>query len=282
MLSALKVPIVSMFFRLIKTPVWVDARIVAATVIVLSLIQWPPVPASSMRPVFTSPVVVTDTIVVTVPADSLTEYILQEIRKVEAKMQADCTIVANSQNPFEIATFELFRREGYSPTVYVCPAGRETIGFGDVVDTEAERVFRSNGMPFSTARAKLYANFKTGADEISRRFPGVYKSPNQWIALCLLGHSIGWDRLQKRYPEFYQEIQMGRPSGRWLKYCYFKNYKTGRFKKSANLVRTRNTEWLLFNGDFDGLAPYYADAARVAKTRWDRARVKSLETLGIE
>lgn len=261
-----------------------DARILIFAVVVLTVWSFVPLPrnmaAASIFPTL-EVVTITDTVRVEVPADSITAYILAEMRKVEIAMQTP-TSVRPVDNPFQIALFELYRREGYVPTAYRCPAGLETIGFGDVIDTDAERRFRTTGMPFSVARAKVYANLKTGADEIGRRFPGKYRDPHQWLALTLLGHSVGWARLEDKYPAFYGEIRQGQPSARWLKYCRYRDGKTGAVKKSSNLARTRNVEWLLFNREFAALTTYHADASRVARTRYERGRAASLQSLGLE
>lgn len=230
-------------------------------------------------------VTVIDTVKVFVSADSMAAYVLAEVANVEKKMRfqaAGLPIVPDETNAFEVGIFEIFRREGYRPRVYRCPAGLETVGLGDVIDTESEKVFRSAGMPFSVARVKLYANMVSGADEINRRFPGKYKTPNQWIALSMLGHSIGWDRLQKKYPAFYNEIASGKPSRRWLKYCRYRDGKTGAIKSSTNLVRTRSVEWALFNGDYSALKKYHKDAASVVKIRWKKGLADSLRQLGRE
>lgn len=234
---------------------------------------------SSVRPIDTV-VIVRDTVRVNIPDDSLTRYILAEMAKIERKM-VDSNSTADASNPFEVATFEIFRREGYVPKPYQCPAGLETIGFGDVIDTPEERTYKT-GMPFSAARAKVYANFKTGVDEINRRFPGKYNDPAQLLALCMLGHSIGWDRLERKYPPFYAEIAAGKPSARWLKYCRYIDGRTGRVKKSSNLERTRRVEWLLFNRDWPALTKYHTGASRVVLDRFNVCRFISLQTLGRE
>ena len=277
----------SMFLQFIKTPIYMDARPFIFLVFIAA--AWSSIPshlpvavaAIPWRPM-APPTVIVDTVSVTIPADSLTDYILAEMRKVEAKMQSDCLTVDSGPNPFQIALFELYRREGYVPTAYRCPAGLETIGIGDVIDTPAERALRTCGMPFSYARAKVYANLKTGADEIHRRFPGKYAKPNEWLSLAMLGHSIGWGRLEAKYPDFYREIKSGRPTARWLKYCRYRDGRTKAIKRSTNLVRTRRVEWLLFTGNYPALHPLQVDAEKIAKKRWDDGRRLSLQKLGRE
>lgn len=276
----MKAPAIHYARNILSTPIWIDARISILSFFLLTALSLRP-----MDPIRFAAIVAptVDTVKVFIPADSLTGYILDEMRKVETKLQTQGQAVDSDEtNPFEVALFEVYRREGYKPESYLCPAGLETIGFGDVIDTQAEQIFRATGMPFSTARAKVYANVKSAADEINARFPGKYTKPNQWLALSLLGHSIGWGRLETKYPAFYKEIESGRPSARWLKYCRYIDGKSKKVKCSPNLERTRKVEWLLFNGEFSALHDYHVDAARVAKIRWAKGRADSLQRLGRE
>lgn len=270
------------FLDIFRVPVYIDARPFILIVAVLSFLSWrPPGEVLKVKPTpHAAPRTATDTVFVSAMPDDLTKYIVSEVRKVEAKFQAPGPMTADD-DPFEVAVYEIHRREGYVPRPYRCPAGLLTVGMGDVIDTKAEREFLS-GMDFTTARAKVYANLKTGADEVKTRFPGKYTKPNQLFALSLLGHSIGWDRLQRNYPEFYREIQNGTPSVRWLKYCRYRDKRSGRMKTSPNLVRTRRVEWLLFNDQWTALSAYHADAAKTARYRFDTGRRVSMETLGRE
>lgn len=270
--------------RILTTPVLIDARPLILAVLFLTCWSFKDSALSKSTsdrnlPKVETPVV--DTVRVQVPDDSLTRYILAQMEAVEDKFRKPSAMAANNKNPFEVALFELFRREGYVPNVYRCPAGLETVGFGDVIDTEAEQCFR-NGMPFSVARAKVYANLKTGGDEIQRRFPGKYPGAPEWLALCLLGHSVGWERLEKKYPAFYREIAEGKPTARWLKYCRYIDGRTKKVKRSTNLARTRTVEWLLFNRDFAGLTAYHDDAAKIAAIRYTKGRAESLQRFGVE
>lgn len=263
----------------LNAPILIDARPILFAGILSFLAMGTIPPARDIAPMV---IVQRDTVFVTLPPDSLSGYILAEMRKVETRMLQSCQVIPESTDPFEVAIFEVHRREGYRPRVYRCPAGLETIGLGDVIDTPAERVLKSTGLAFSDARAKLYANMYIGAAEINSRFPGQYSEPCQWLALSLLGHSIGWDRLARKYPAFYAEIAAGKPSARWLKYCRYTDARTGKSKRSGNLARTRNVEWLLFNGDYSGLRPLHVDATRIAGHRWKEGKRVSMQKLGRE
>lgn len=184
-------------------------------------------------------------------------------------------------SPYEVMMCELYRREGYEAEPYICPAGYKTVGFGNVIDTDKERKLFNKGMSFSEAKAVLAGQLESESAWIERQCPKKYNQ-RQKLALCGLGLSIGWGRIQDKYTGFWNEIKSGKPSARWLKHCRYYTPK-GVLKESKNLRDTRELEWRLFRfnkEDQKWLLKRHQQNIEIAKKRWIEGRKQSLEKLG--
>lgn len=76
--------------------------------------------------------------------------------------------------------------EGFSPVVYLCPAGKRTIAYGHVVKKQErfDRITEPQGEAILSQDAKF-------AEEAINKYVKVPLSPNQYDALCSFVYNVG-------------------------------------------------------------------------------------------
>jgi lysozyme len=87
------------------------------------------------------------------------------------------------------------RFEGFSPTVYICPAGYPTIGYGHVVKLQEQGKF-SNGITPEQAEALLRQDVQT-AEYAVLRLIAVPLTDGQFDALVSFTFNLGAGALQR-------------------------------------------------------------------------------------
>ena len=144
---------------------------------------------------------------------------------------------------YEIAVWELIRREGINLQAYQCPAGHRTIGIG-------RRDDKRDSLTLDEARKLLAEDLQMRYDKVSELLP--MHSRNERMAVTLLVYNMGltrvlqseqWQRIVQRSPDV-EEM--------WLKYKYYQT-PAGAWKESDNLRKARELEVLLWRGDQDAL-----------------------------
>lgn len=184
------------------------------------------------------------------------------------------TILHNACNPpkgdestslYELAVWELVRREGISLESYICPAGFKTIGVGTRTDTLDQ-------ITLPEARNMLRDDLQNRYDAVARLLPDHER--HEVLAVAMLAHNIGITRLV-------QSDQWGRIVSRsgdceqmWLEYCYYKDTK-GRSMKSDNLRRAREFEVAMFFDKADQLAFIREDLKTNALKKYAESRTNS-------
>lgn len=145
---------------------------------------------------------------------------------------------------YELAVWELVRREGISLEAYICPAGFKTIGVGTRTDT-------LDKITLPDARNMLREDLQNRYDAVSRLLPDHER--HEVLAVAMLAHNIGitrlvrsdqWDRIVSRSADCEQM---------WMEYCYYKDTR-GRSLKSENLEQARKFEVALFFNRADQLS----------------------------
>lgn len=155
-----------------------------------------------------------------------------------------CEVEGNNEglSLYEMAVWELVRREGLSLEAYVCPAGFKTIGIGSRTDT-------LDAVTLSEARSMLRDDLQNRYDAIARMLPDHQR--HEWLAVALFAHNIGlsrlvtspqWERIKNRTEDC---------DSMWKEYSYFKS--SSGWVKSPNLERARSFEVALFNCDTEYL-----------------------------
>lgn len=143
---------------------------------------------------------------------------------------------------YEVAVWELIRREGISLEAYRCPAGHRTIGIG-------RRDEERDTLTLDEARRLLAEDLQIRYDKITELLPTHTR--NERMAVTLLVYNLGltrvlqseqWQRIVQRSPDV-EEM--------WLKYRYYQS--GGQWKESDNLRKARELEVLMWRGDADAL-----------------------------
>lgn len=131
--------------------------------------------------------------------------------------------------------------EGFSTIPYICPAGKETIGFGHVI--KAEEWFAAEGISQEQANILLKQDVSV-AERAIRRFVTTAVTQGQFDALASFIYNIGSKAFEKS--TLLRYLNTGKPDaaasefGRWV-------YAGGR--KIPGLIRRRAAESLLFSSD---------------------------------
>ena len=157
---------------------------------------------------------------------------------------------------FEIAIFELVRREDLRLEKYMCPSGKPTIGVGLQTDS-------FNNITFQQAKDLLYIDFQNRYDVIAQLLPN--HSRNQIMAVTLFAHNVGINRLQS-YPQWKRILnQTSDVSEKWLEYSYY-TPPNGKPRFSDNLAKARSLEVMLWENDIEGLK-HMRDSLKKETTR---------------
>ena len=143
---------------------------------------------------------------------------------------------------YEVAVWELIRREGISLEAYRCPAGHRTIGIG-------RRDEERDTLTLDEARRLLAEDLQIRYDKITELLPTHTR--NERMAVTLLVYNLGltrvlqseqWQRIVQRSPDV-EEM--------WLKYRFYQ--VGGQWRESDNLRKARELEVLMWRGDEDAL-----------------------------
>ena len=130
--------------------------------------------------------------------------------------------------------------ESFSPVPYICPAGKNTIGYGHVI-LSGERFDRPITKEFAT---EILAGDVKKAEEAIYKFCGTVLQTNQFSALVSLVFNIGAsafkDSTLLTYLNEGKPAMAAREFDRWV-FC--------KGKKLAGLVARRNAEQALFEKD---------------------------------
>ena len=130
--------------------------------------------------------------------------------------------------------------ESFSPVPYICPAGKNTIGYGHVI-LSGERFDRPITKEFAT---EILAGDVKKAEEAIYKFCGTVLQTNQFSALVSLVFNIGAsafkDSTLLAYLNEGKADMAAREFDRWV-FC--------KGKKLAGLVARRNAEQALFEKD---------------------------------
>jgi GH24 family phage-related lysozyme (muramidase) len=141
-------------------------------------------------------------------------------------------IEAKQISYFEIAVWELIRREDIVLTPYKCPAGHLTVGIG-------HRTESGDTLCLNEARDQLYTDLQDRYDVFEKYLPN--HSRNEIMAVALLAHNIGiskllsspqWERIKNKTSDctYY-----------WSKYVYYTR-PDGTPMISENLKQSRMLE----------------------------------------
>jgi len=130
------------------------------------------------------------------------------------------------------------KHEGFSNTVYKCPAGYWTIGFGRLCDPQ----FKISGLTRAEGEY-LLANDLTKTDkELNKNFPWYeYLDVNRKAALIDLAYNIGITRLLdfKKTLTFLAEKKYTEAAAELLDSKYAVDVK-GRAETISNIIKTGN------------------------------------------
>jgi lysozyme len=136
--------------------------------------------------------------------------------------------------------------EGFSATVYLCPAGKPTIGYGHVVEDGED--FSAGGIRVDQAETLLIQDVAVAERAVSRLVT-VEVSQNEFDALVVFAYNIGIHAFEKstllRFLNAGDKQAAAAQFGHWV-------YGGGVIL--AGLVNRRAAETALFNEDFSGIA----------------------------
>ena len=142
-------------------------------------------------------------------------------------------------SPAGVALIQAF--EGFSPTLYRCPAGWETIGYGHRVSPhEVPRLAR--GISVAAAETLLHQDIARIERQIRPLLPQTL-TQGQWDALVSFAFNLGARRL--KHSTLRQRVLAGDHTGaaqEFLKWVYVNG------KPSAGLRRRRLAEMALYRG----------------------------------
>lgn len=146
--------------------------------------------------------------------------------------------------------------EGLRLSVYRCPAGFSTIGYGHRFNAGEPRTIDK-----ATAIDYLVRDFGTCVDFLADIFPYLWEG--QLFALASLSFNLGFSWISKDKNLGREVIALNKSQSHggsnpklqynvcWYltKYCYYKDTKTGRAVLSEGLRKRRLAERDLFNGE---------------------------------
>lgn len=134
--------------------------------------------------------------------------------------------------------------EGFSPVIYICPAGKKTIGYGHAV-REGER-FPGGGISEEQAEALLNQDVEWAERAVDRRV-SARLCQHQFDALVSLTYNIGADAFARstllKLVNQGDIAQAGQEFSRWV-------HAGGR--KCDGLIKRRALELALFQGEAIG------------------------------
>lgn len=131
---------------------------------------------------------------------------------------------------------EIKRREGLRLEKYICPAGVETIGYGQTGAIP-------DSIKLMEAINMLHETFETHYQQAQKEFKGLQR--NQYLAIAMLTYNIGWSRL--RSYKLYNKIKENKAV--WSDWYQIRFYKSnGKYIESENLKKARLFELAIFKG----------------------------------
>ncbi len=147
---------------------------------------------------------------------------------------------------YQRALWELKRREGYRDTVYTCPAGYLTIGWGmQIAFNDVENLPTKHAQQLA-----LRTRFLKDFEYVQARYRGYTR--NQYLAMALLRFNIG--KFGENLDRCLLENKQLEAIAWWQKYVVYRKYnpKTGKKEKkeSPNLHKARAFEIALFTGKY--------------------------------
>lgn len=181
---------------------------------------------------------ITTTIIPILIGLSLAALIVRLTRNAQENRTAKTEMVSL----YEVAVWELIRREGISLEAYRCPAGHRTIGIG-------RRDEERDTLTLDEACRLLAEDLQNRYDKITELLPTHTR--HERMAVTLLVYNLGltrvlqseqWQRIVQRSPDV-EEM--------WLKYRYYQ--VGGQWKESDNLRKARELEVMMWRGDEDAL-----------------------------
>lgn len=132
--------------------------------------------------------------------------------------------------------------EGFSPNIYICPAGYPTIGYGHVVK-EYERKKLKNGISEATALQLLQVDAQI-AQQAVLRFITAPLTDNQFNALVSFTYNLGAGALQRstlrRKVNAHEHEDVPQEFKKWV-------WAGGR--KLEGLIKRRNFEAAIYSQD---------------------------------
>lgn len=135
---------------------------------------------------------------------------------------------------------ECKRREGFRDSIYVCPAGVKTIGYGQTGTNDTTITKMEATKQLHDALDKLYADVQVELPTHTRA---------QHLAVTLLVYNIGFKRL-KSY-RLWEKIKNKEPVySHWKSIANYRNPATNKFVRSENLNESRKFEIWLYESDF--------------------------------
>lgn len=138
--------------------------------------------------------------------------------------------------------------EGLLTTPYRCPSGHLTIGVGHVIKPNEKHLIK--GITKRKAKLLLLEDFKYC---LNRAKALGYTGQEKW-AIAHFIFALGEGALKRS--TFHKMLTSKTPNiynaeKYWLKWCHYKDSKTGKYKKSYNLLKQRKDEIKIFKGQFN-------------------------------
>lgn len=140
--------------------------------------------------------------------------------------------------------FEKGPKGGFSPWPYVCPAGKQTIGWGHVI-LHGDRI--SPPLTAAQADALLLADLDQFAQGVAEHTKAIRLSQQQFDALCCLAFNIGISNFAGS--TLLAKLKRGDvvgAAGEFPRWDKARNQKTGKLEPLAGLTRRREAERALF------------------------------------
>ena len=134
------------------------------------------------------------------------------------------------------------RFESFSATIYICPAGKQTIGYGHVIVDEAERERFAGGISEEDAETLLARDMET-VERTVLRLIQVPLTDGQFDALASFAFNVGGGCLQRS--TLRSKVNRGEHAAvpaEFLKYVH------GGGRVLPGLVRRRRAEGRLYSG----------------------------------
>lgn len=140
-------------------------------------------------------------------------------------------------------------REGFIPSIYRCPAGIRTIGYGHNVEAHGHDGPKT--LTYQQASLLLYRDIEKQYAQVEKLLPHLNR--NQKLAITSLAANCGIAKImyvrgnpKKGFSEFWKKARLGKVPN-FEDYTKYKTPK-GKVVKSPNLVSARNFEKLLYQG----------------------------------